>query len=85
MTIILKEMHYADIIQSRVEKNLIITSIGMYRLIGPPKPINKRNERFYNFWMISGGGFPKNFIELYYTRGLIYKDSTFIPDNGISS
>lgn len=77
MTRVLEVIHYTGIVESQVERNLIITSKGMYCLIGPPKPVNKKNEMFLKFWIISGGGFPKNFIELYYTP---IKKCTFSPD-----
>jgi len=56
--------HNAGIVQSRVKKNVIVTTKGTYRLIGPPSlSKNKINNIFYEFWMVSGG-FPKRFYEL---------------------
>jgi len=59
----LEKKHYAGFIEKTIKKDLIQTVYGKYRLIGPPKPKSKINERFYTFWM-TAGGFPRKFKEL---------------------
>ncbi|XP_050053616.1 uncharacterized protein LOC126549130 isoform X2 [Aphis gossypii] len=59
-----REIHDAGFIKKIIKKNLIKTTNGKYHIISPPaEPKTKINEKFYTFWMITGG-FPQKFNDL---------------------
>lgn len=60
--------HDAGVLQKRVKKDLIVTSKGTYRLIGPPAISEKQsiNKNYYNFYTCFNiiGGLPIDYKEL---------------------
>lgn len=56
------EKHDAGVVEKVIKKDIVKTTKGMYRLVGPPKPekkLNNWNYEFYEYYMVFG--FPFNF------------------------